>query len=118
MAATGQVRPGWPSSHPHTREYRTIYFQRAFADTHSSERAVFIATAWGGHSQTGELDSELTTRVFAAASRRVQREASSGDSPTSATTARTGGAFTTRPSLWPRGETTRPPLGWTISRMQ
>lgn len=43
------------------------YFQRAFADTHSSERAVFIATAWGGHSQTGELDSELTTRVFAAA---------------------------------------------------
>jgi hypothetical protein len=24
MVATGQVRPGWPSSHPHTREYRTI----------------------------------------------------------------------------------------------
>jgi hypothetical protein len=24
IAATGQVRPGWPSSHRHTREYRTI----------------------------------------------------------------------------------------------
>jgi hypothetical protein len=43
------------------------YFQRAFADKHSSERAVFIALQWGAHSQAGELDSELTTRVFAAA---------------------------------------------------
>jgi hypothetical protein len=43
------------------------YFQQALADSHSTKRAIFVALAWGVHSQTGELDSEITTRVFAAA---------------------------------------------------
>jgi hypothetical protein len=43
------------------------YFQRAFADDYSSKKAISVALAWGVHSEAGELDSELTTRVFAAA---------------------------------------------------
>jgi hypothetical protein len=43
------------------------YFRQAFADNHSSKRAILIARSWGDHSRVGELDSELTTRVFAAA---------------------------------------------------
>ncbi len=43
------------------------YFQQALADNHSSKRAISVALTWGVRSEAGELDSELTTRVFATA---------------------------------------------------
>jgi hypothetical protein len=43
------------------------YFQQALAGSHSSRKAISVALAWGVYSEAGELDSELTTRVFAAA---------------------------------------------------
>jgi len=43
------------------------YFRQAFADNDSNKKAISVALAWGAHSEAGELDSELTTRVFAAA---------------------------------------------------
>ena len=52
---------------PEFADTLTVYFQQAFADNHSSKRAILIARSWGDHSRVGELDSELTTRVFAAA---------------------------------------------------
>jgi hypothetical protein len=60
-------RAGLATGDPDFADTLAGYFQQALADSHSSKQAVFIATAWGGHSQAGELDSELTTRVFAAA---------------------------------------------------
>ena len=58
-------RAGLATGDPEFADTLAGYFQRAFADKHSSERAVFIALQWGARSQAGELDSELTTRVFA-----------------------------------------------------
>src|SRR6185437_5092763 len=43
------------------------YFQQAFTDNHSKESAKSVALAWGIHSEAGDLDRELTTRVFATA---------------------------------------------------
>ncbi|HET7015377.1 MAG TPA: hypothetical protein VFI65_15780 [Streptosporangiaceae bacterium] len=43
------------------------YFHRALTDNHSGKKAFSVALAWGAHSGAGDLDSELTTRVFAAA---------------------------------------------------
>jgi hypothetical protein len=60
-------RAGLSAGDPEYADTLAGYFEQAFADKHGSKRAVFIALQWGAHSQAGELDSELTTRVFAAA---------------------------------------------------
>jgi hypothetical protein len=60
-------RAGLTAGDPEFADALVGYFQQAFADNHSSERAILIARSWGDHSRVGELDSELTTRVFAAA---------------------------------------------------
>jgi hypothetical protein len=74
-------RAGLATGDPEFADTLAGYFQHAFADNHSSKRAVFIALAWGVHSQAGELDSELTTRVFAAALAPSTKGSLFGDFP-------------------------------------
>jgi hypothetical protein len=60
-------RADFAADNPDFADTLASYFQRALVDNHSSKRATSVARAWGIHSAAGELDSELTTRVFAAA---------------------------------------------------
>ena len=60
-------RAGLTGGAPEFADALARYFQQAFADNRSSSRAILIARSWGDHARSGDLDSDLTTRVFAAA---------------------------------------------------
>lgn len=55
------------TSDPDFEDPLASYFQQALTENHSKKKAISVALAWGVHSEAGELDSELTTRMFATA---------------------------------------------------